>query len=254
MAEILLPDVLGVLDALGDQISAKGRRVRMVGRITDESIIAKGQRQAWMIYRDGPLRDRFCVGNGQRFGFSKRSMGYAGNYRFRADNRLGKPGANVPGSRGQIRKGNLPDYVFTGRFRDQLAKRGTKRVSTPQETRTRFSIFGGALNLLGSKRGNVSEVINQTRAMRTRPAHTRRDGRTGRTVSVRSYQQMAVKTERKVTKSPRTYAEEWAYQPGETADVQKEADRLILLGFKNAIYKNGQIKTSIRARMRGAAA
>lgn len=253
MVEILLPDVLGVLDALAYEVNAKGRSVRKVGRITDESIIAKAHRQAWMLYRDGPMRDRFRPGNGQRFGFSKRSAGYAGNDNFRADNRLGKPGANVPGSRGQIRKGNLPNYVFTGRFRDQLAKRGTKRVSTTSETRTRFSIFGGALNLLGSQRGNISEVISHTRAMRTRPAHTRRDGRSGRTVSVRSYRQMAVKTERKATKSPRTYADEWAYRPGETADVQKDADRLILEGFKNAIYKNGQIKTSIRARMRGAA-
>lgn len=256
MAEILLPDVLGVLDALAYQVNAKGRSVRMVGRITDESIIAKGQRQAWMIYRDGPLRDRFRAGNGARHGFSKRSARYAGTDNFRADNRLGKPGANVPGSRGQIRKGNLPDYVFTGRFRDQLAKRGTKRVSTPQETRTRFSIFGGALNLLSNQRGNISEVISQQRAMKTRPAHTRRDGRTGRTVSVRSYQQMAVTTVRKVTKSPRTYAEEWAYKPGETASVQKDADRLILEGFRSAIYdrRTGQIKTSIRARMRGVAA
>jgi hypothetical protein len=249
VAEILLADVLGVLDALAFQVNKKGRNVRMVGRITDESIIAKAHRQAWMIYRDGPLRDRFRAGNGQRFGFSRRSARYAGNDQFRADNRLGKPGARVPG--GQIRKGNLPDYVFTGRFRDQLAKRGTKRVSTTSETRTRFSIFGGALNLLGSQRGNISEVISQTRAMRTRPAHTRRDGRTGRTVSVRSYQQMAVKTERKVTKSPRTYADEWAYRPGETASVQTDADRLILEGFKTAIYKNGQLRPSIRARMRG---
>lgn len=252
MVEILLPDVIGVLDALAYEVNAKGRSVRKVGRITDESIIAKAHRQAWMIYRDGPLRDRFRPGNGRTLGFSKRSMGYAGNDQFRADNRIGKPGSRVPGK--GIRKGNLPDYVFIGRFRDQLAKRGTKRVSTPNETRTRFSIFGGALNLLGSQRGNISEVISQTRAMRTRPAHTRRDGRSGRTVSVRSYQQMAVKTERKVTKSPRTYADEWAYQPGETASVQKDADRLILEGFRSAIYnrRTGQIKTSIRARMRGA--
>ena len=114
MAEILLPDVLGVMDALALQVNKKGRNVRMVGRISDESIIAKGHRQAWMIYRDGPLRDRFRVGNGARYGFSKRSISYAGNDRFRADNRLGKPGRNLPGSRGQIRKGNLPDYVFTG--------------------------------------------------------------------------------------------------------------------------------------------
>jgi hypothetical protein len=72
VAEILLPDVLGVLDALAFEVNKKGRSVRMVGRITDESIIAKGQRQAWMIYRDGPLRDRFRSGNGQRYGFSKR--------------------------------------------------------------------------------------------------------------------------------------------------------------------------------------
>lgn len=253
MAEVLLPDVLGVLNALAYEVNAKGRSVRMVGRITDESIIAKAHRQAWMIYRNGPLRDRFRAGNGARYGFSRRSSAYIGTDSYRADRRLGKPGARVPGT--QIRKGDLPDYVFTGRFRDQLAKRGTKRVSTPSETRTRFSIFGGALNLLSNKRGNISEVISQQRAMKTRPAHTRRDGRTGRTVSVRSYQQMAVTTVRKVTKSPRTYAEEWAYRPGETADVQKDADRLILEGFRSAIYdrRTGQIKTSIRARMRGAA-
>jgi hypothetical protein len=252
MGEILLPDVLGVLDALAYEVNAKGRNVRMVGRKTDESIIAKAHRQAWMIYRDGPLRERFRSGNGKAFGFSKRSIAYAGNDVFREDNRLGKPGTRVPG--GRIRKGNLPDYVFTGRFRDQLAKRGTRRASTPNETRTRFSIFGGALNLLGSQRGNISEVISQQRAMRTRPAHTRRDGRSGKTVSVRGYQQMAIKTERKVTKSPRTYADEWAFMPGETDGVQKDADRLILEGFRSAIYdpRTKQIKTTIRARMRGA--
>jgi hypothetical protein len=243
---------MGVLDALSYQINAKGRRVRMVGKITDEGIIAKAHRKAWMIYRDGPLRDRFRDGNGKIYGFSKRSFDYAGNDKYRSDNRLGKPGRNVPGSKGQIRKGNLPDYVFTGKFRAQLEKRKTKRVSTPQETRTRFSIGGGVMNVLGVQRGNISEIISQTRVMRTRPAHTRRDGRTGRTVSVRSYQQMAVKTERKVTKSPRTYAEEWAFRPGETNGVQIKADELIYKGFHSAIYdrRTKQIKTSIRELMR----
>ena len=254
MAEILLPDVLGVLDALAFQVNKKGRSVRIVGRSTDESIIAKGQRQAWMIYRDGPLRDRFRSGNGQRYGFSRRSIAYAGNDRFRANNKVGKPGRNLPGTHGQIRKGNLPDYVFTGRFRDQLAKRQTKRVSTPQETRTRFSIFGGVLNFLGNQHGNISEIIDRERVRLTRSAYTRR-GPGGKSVSVRGYTQMGYKTTRKVTKSPRTYADEWAYQPQEVAGVQKDADRLILEGFRSAIYdrRTGQIKPSIRARMRGAA-
>jgi hypothetical protein len=252
VAEILLPDVLGVLNALAFEVNKKGRSVRMVGRRADETIIAKGQRQAWMIYRDGPLRDRFRAGNGARHGFSKRSHQYAGNDAFRADNRLGKPGYNVPGSRGHIRKGNLPDYVFTGRFRGALEKRKARRISTPGETVTRFSIFGGALNLLGAHRGKISEVISSDRKLVTRPAHRRRNPRTGGVVNVRGYQQMSVKTTRTVTKSPRTYAEEWAYKPGETAQVQRDADRLILEGFRSAIYdpRTGQIRSSVRARMR----
>lgn len=223
----------------------------MVGKITDEGIVARAHRQAWILYRDGPLRDRFQTGNGKKYGFSRRSFDYAGNDKYRSDSRLGKPGRRVAGT--QIRKGDLPDYVFTGRFRNQLAKRKTKRVSTPQETRTRFSIGGSVMNVLGSQRGNISEIISQTRAMRTRPAHTRRDGRSGKTVSVRSYQQMAVKIDRKVTKSPRTYADEWAYRPGETESVQRDADRLVLEGFRSAIYdkRTGRIKMSIRERMRG---
>lgn len=241
-AAALLPDIQGVLDALAFEVSKKGRNVRRLGKQTDEGIIAKGHRIAWKIYRDGTLRDRFAPGNYQRWGFAMRARPKGKIYRY-AD---GSPtGADT----------RKPAFVSTGAMRDQMAKRNSRRADSPTEVRTKFSIFGGALNAMGNKRGNISEVASEKRQMVTRPAHTRRDGRSGKVVQVRSYRQESVRRTYTYTKSPRTYAEEWAFRPTEIQAVQNDADRLILEGFRTAIYdrRTGQIRTSIRERMRGAA-
>lgn len=239
-ASALLPDIQGVLDALAFEVSKKGRNVRRLGKQTDEGIIAKGHRIAWKIYRDGTLRDRFAPGNYQRWGFAMRARPKGKLYKY-AD---GTPtGADT----------RKPAFVHTGAMRDQMAKRNSRRADSSTEVRTNFSIFGGALNAMGSKRGRISEVISEKRQTVTRAAHTRRDGRTGKPVKVRGYQQQGVKREYKVTLSPRTYAEEWAFRPTELVAVQQDANLLILEGFRSAIYdrRTGQIRTSIRERMRG---
>lgn len=253
--EVLLPDILGVLDALAWEVNKKGRNIRIVrGRTTDESIIVKAHRAAWGIYREGTLRDRFSMGNRQRFKFSSRDMRYDGDASARANIKTGKAGRNVPGTFGKVRKAQLPDYVFSGKFRDQVLKRKPRIRYDAGSVVSRFTIRGGPLNALKKQRGYIKQNVIKTHMTKDRAPHMRNDPRIGRKVSVRGYRQVITQTKYTGVLSAWTYAQEWQFQPWEVNQVNDDTKKLIVEGFRTAIYdkRTKKIRTSVRKRMRAA--
>jgi hypothetical protein len=168
-------------------------------------IVKAGMRKGLAEWRDKYIPLRFSHAAHSLYGFSNRSAPYARR--------------RIKGQRG-VFKGNLPDYVYTGRFRDSLLKRKPKTRTEGGSLATgRFSIFGGAVNLLGQFRGFISEVVNSERVTETVKQHTRRGH------VVRAHQRTGYRKTWKRTISPKTYAQEWEVTADERAAAVAFVDR-----------------------------
>jgi hypothetical protein len=173
-------------------------------------ILKAGMRAGLTRWRDEYIPLRFSPAAHSLYGFSNRSISYSKR--------------RLKGSNG-IFKGTLPDYVYTGRFRDALLKRKPKAVRGTSEIAYNFSIFGGAMNLLSAKRGYISEVTSRERITENIKAHTRNGA------PVRAHTRTGYRKTWKITTSPRTYAEEWALTAKEKAAavalVNQETRRIL---------------------------
>ena len=189
------------------------------------------QRKAWVKYRDNPV----YPGAAFRFTFPAQPvMGFS--YRLR--------------SWGRGRR-QTPPYVRTGALRDSISKRKPriKRDGT-SDLATSFSIFGGAMNLLGqdNQRGlKLAPPERFSKGLVKRASHRRRCP-SGTVANVRSYTQTGYDfTERLKTAgiSGKTYAQEWSFQPGEIAVAQEWADVFFLEDFRRlgVNSKTGQLKS-----------
>jgi len=205
--DVPLPQLATMVDELGEKYI--------------KSLLRLAQRGAWLEYRDS------AIFPGARFRFTKNArqpMGFS--YRSRRWNR---------------RKHDLPDYVFTGRFRDSVLNRNPKTTVTDNVVSTKFSIFGGAMNLLSAKSGSMNAAEGKGLVQRT--AHQRRS-RTGKMVSVRAYSQRGFT---RGAPSGRSYAEEWGYRPDEIAWVGRRTDQLgTALYNATAFNKKGNLRTNLR--------
>jgi len=198
-------------------------------------LIKAAQQQAWAEYSEGPLVDRFKqVGFPNRLGFAKRS--------FRYQQRYTHSDPNVP----HAKKSGSPHFVYTGRGRDQVLKRGAKTTRNESYVSTRKSIFFNALNALGSQRGVLTETQIVERKEVTRPAHVRRS-KNGKLVSVRAYRQMTGRPVYKSTPAQKTYAEEWAFRQEEVNAVKKRADELLEQAIRvKGFTRRGALKKKFR--------
>lgn len=205
------------------------------------------QRAALIQWRDlsgAPgLGYRFTKSAHAAYGFSNRSLRYQGRYAHNhAKNDDGK----------FIRKGDLPDYVYTGRFRDSLRNRKPKKGKSAYISTT-LSIYGGALNVFGHQHGRLREVIASETKMVNKNAYTRRT-RNGGSTHVRAYTQRAVVQTATITPAPQSYKDEWRIRPAETLWVQQRSDALFLARFKSMrLNRDGTLKDSARAEFRKAA-
>lgn len=185
------------------------------------NIVRLAQRAAWMEYRDNK------VFPGAAFRFTKSAKGVMGfsHRSFKHDKR----------------KGHLPDYVFTGRFRDAVLARNPKTSQEGAIVRTKFSIFGGVMNLLTAKSGVESSA--QIKGLVKRYAHQRR-AKSGNIVSVREYMQRGFI---RGNPSGKSYAEEWGFRPEEVAWVGQRTDAIgTQLYNATAFDKNGNLRTNPR--------
>ena len=165
-------------------------------------IMKAGMRKGMYEWRDKYIPLRFSHAAHSIYGFSNRSTPYA---KRRIKNQKG------------VFKGSLPDYVYTGKFRDQLLVRKPKTKEAEVGAATvRFTIYGGAMNLLGQDkmRGYIAEVVSRQRITETVKQHTRR----GRVV--RSHQRTGFRKTWKTTMSPRTYRDEWELTRTERISAQ----------------------------------
>ncbi len=185
------------------------------------SLIKTAQRGAWYEYRD----NRQYPGAAFRFSRqAKQAMGFS----YRSAKHL-------------KRKGNLPDYHFTGAMKASILQRQPKTSVAGNVVTTWFSIFGGAMNFLGAKHGSMNQANGK--GLVTRTAHTRR-GKFGKSVSVRSYQQRGFI---RGAPSGKSYAEEWAYRPDEVAWVGRRTDELGTALYNATVFdKKGNLKTNPR--------
>jgi hypothetical protein len=188
-------------------------------------IVKAGMRAGLTRWRDEYIPLRFSHSARSVYGFANRSVSYAKR--------------RLKGSKG-VFKGNLPDFVFTGRFRDALLKRKPRAVRDSNAFVTyKFSIFGSVMNAIGDQRGYLNEVESRERITETVKAHTR-NGRT-----VRSHQRTGYRKTWKISMSPRTYAQEWALTPTERAaavSLVNEETRRILESAKYMDPKTGRFK------------
>lgn len=187
---------------------------------------------AWRDRREYPgLAFRFSDEGKRRYGFSDRTGRYDNSKHY------------------------APDYVNTGRFRDALLARQPKSVNTGGDTViTRFSIFGGALNLMGSQRGVVNEVRKVERKRVQKLAHQRRT-KTGKTVNVRGYEQWSTFVNIERTHAARTYRDEWSLTAADLAWIADETSanfRATITGGK--LTSRGFVSASARAQFRAALA
>ena len=188
-------------------------------------IVKAGMRAGLTRWRDEFIPLRFSHAAHSLYGFANRSVSYSKR--------------RLKGSNG-VYKGNLPDFVFTGRFRDSLLKRNPKAINDSAYFATyKFSIFGGVMNAIGDKRGYINEITSREKVTETVKAHTRKG------VTVRPHQRTGYRKTWKITASPRTYAQEWALTPAERAaavSLVNEETRRILASAKYMDPKTGRFK------------
>lgn len=190
----------------------------------------KAQRSAVIEWRDRTqapgVRVRFLPAGKQAYDFSMRSRGY------------------------QRKKGaKTPDYVYTGAFRESLMARKPKTKVEGHDVVTRFSLMGGAMNLLAGKRG----ARTQTEVVKTETVAVKSHIRSGHTVQAYNQTRRELRVQR--TPASRTYAQEFAIQVQDQAWINARTNqRLLEIVRRAAFKKNGQLRDSFRDEMRQAVA
>ncbi len=154
-------------------------------------------------------------------------------------------------------KGYAPDYVNTGRFRDAVLSRKPKSANTGGDTViTRFSIFGGALNLIGNLHGVVSQVRKIERKRVQRRAYTRvqkHGAQAGKTQHVAGYEQWSTFVNVERTHAPLSYSQEFALREADYAWIAAETSanfRAIITSGK--LTPRGFVSAGARAQFRKA--
>lgn len=212
-----LIDLPALLAALKDEYLAKWTK--------------KAQRQSLVEWRDNTqppgVRARFLESGADYYDQSDRSFKY------------------------RKRKGFLPNYVYTGRLREQLMKR---RPVSPKTGNTdvvsRFSLMGGALNLLNGStmkgfRGTYTVVVKEL--VRVRAHH--RVSRLGKGYDVRAYTQTQTHKRTNGTVSNKTYAEEFQIATGDKLWINRRTEQLREQIIRKAVLtKGGGLRRGARAR------
>lgn len=193
--------------------------------------IAAAQKASWLEWRE---RTKY-PGLAMRFDISKTPNDYG----FSARMRRGTAGK---------RERTLPYYVYTGSFKRALMRRKPKSTYSPSTVSTRFTIFGGVLNLLGAQqqRGWQTSITAQKVEQVQRYSHIRTVK--GKPVHVKAY------TQRKVTNtysgglSQKTYAEEWGFRHDEILWISRRTDEILRQRLSSIGYKNGELRLKYRRR------
>ncbi len=154
------------------------------------------------------------------------------------------------------KKAGSVDYVKTGSFRDQLAKRKPKTAVNGGIVSTKFSIGGGAMNLIGDLRGiKRQEYLRQTKQvavrgyMRTTYNHSNHPS-VNRS-PVRGYSQMRTSTKSTYTPADRTYREEFALIPADLEFINFKAEQNFIEEYRAAAFTSkGQLRQSVRLKFR----
>lgn len=193
----------------------------------------KAQKWAVLEWRDrtkGPgVMARFTAAGAEYYGFSARRFLYRQKKHFK------------------------PDYFFSGAFMKSLQVRKPRSTNGGSTVSTRFSIFGGALNLIGSMHGLKEETTRRVRMEIHVPSYWRRRPRGAiKAVHVRAYDQMATVKQVHRVESPRTYKDEFALTEKDAAFIAQRTDERFREIFRaSALTKAGVLKKSTRAFFRG---
>lgn len=193
--------------------------------------IAAAQKAAWLEWRG---RSEY-PGLAMRFSLNRTPNDYG----FSARTRRGTGGR---------RERTLPYYVNSGAFKRALMQRRPKSSYGDASVSTRFTIFGGVLNLLGApmQRGWQSTVTAQKVETVQRYSYIRKVK--GRPVHVRAYTQRQVTNTYAGGLSSRTYADEWNFRPDEIVWIARRTDTILRERLARIGYKNGSLRLKYRRR------
>ncbi len=121
---------------------------------------------------------------------------------------------------------------------------------------TRFSIDGGALNLLTNTRGVIREVyLRESKVVAVR-GYTQARPRRGRfpgvrSVPVRSYLQMRTSTRAVVETAAKSYREEFALQPVDLEFMKYASERNFQAIYRaSALTPKGEVRKNVRLTFR----
>lgn len=193
--------------------------------------IAAAQKAAWNEWK---ARSQY-PGLAMRFSLSRTPNDYGFSARMRR------------GSQGR-RDRALPFYVYTGAFKRAVMQRRPKSRYDSMSVSTRFTIFGGVLNLLGTpqQRGWSSQVESEKVERVQRSAHYRMVK--GRPVSVSAYTQNQRTRTYASGLSNKTYSEEWAFRDDEILWISRRTDTILRERLTRIGYKNGALRLKYRRR------
>jgi hypothetical protein len=195
--------------------------------------VAAAQKAAWIEWRG---RSQY-PGLAMRFSLNRTPNDYGFSSRSRRGSKYSSRGNRT-----------TPYYVNSGSFKRAVMQRRPKSAYGDASVTTRFTIFGGVLNMLGApmQRGWQSTVTAQKVETVQRPAHFRSVN--GRPVRVRSYSQRKVTNTYEGGLSPRTYADEWNFRPDEVQWIASRTDTILRERLARIGYKNGSLKLKYRRR------
>lgn len=142
----------------------------------------------------------------------------------------------------------LPFYTFSGSFKRSVMQRRPKTKYNSATVSTRFTIFGGVLNLLGQNtmRGWSSQVETEKIEKVQRTAHIRTVK--GRPVRVSAYTQNRRVRTYSGGISNKTYAEEWGFRHDEILWISRRTDEILRDRLGRIGYKNGELRLKYRRR------
>ena len=202
------------------------------------------QKQALLEWRDSrkyPGAMARFDGQGQdAYKFAQRSYLYR---RYRKKHRptlreIFQEGADPAGFR-------RPDYVYSGRFQQALAKRRPKSKRTGDSITSTLSIRGGVLNFLSKQSGWLSQNVVLVRTPAVRGPYLRTSV-AGTVHSVRRH--AFVKVDARVTgqHAAQSYTQEFAMRHPETDWIAKRTDTIREALIRKALFgKRGKIRKGV---------
>ncbi len=173
-------------------------------------------------------------------------------------NRLGKAFYGFSNRRERYRrkKGHSPDYVKTGTFREQVMHRKPQAIVSGGQVVTKFSIGGGAMNLLTNVRGIKREVyLRETKSVNVR-AYTQARSVHGKhpavhKVAVRGYAQKRTSTKATSTPADKTYRQEFELVPADLEFMKFKAEQNFIETYRGAAFTSkGELRKSVRLKFR----